>query len=98
MDLQAAQRELPEKGFLRSHKRGVGKLFTKEAAKAFLDGNKLTHILRAHETCSQGFVIEHGGLTTTVFSSSNYQFSSNTAGVAFVSRYAIRPVKINTNV
>jgi serine/threonine-protein phosphatase 5 len=53
-------------------KRGVGFSFGPDITKEFLDHNKLKLLVRSHEVKEEGYLVEHGGLTITVFSAPNY--------------------------
>ncbi len=53
-------------------KRGVGYSFGPDITEAFLKRNDLTLLVRSHEVKEEGFLIEHGGKTITVFSAPNY--------------------------
>ena len=53
-------------------KRGVGFAFGPDIAEAFLERNNLDLLVRSHEVKDEGYLIEHGGKTITVFSAPNY--------------------------
>jgi serine/threonine-protein phosphatase 5 len=53
-------------------KRGVGYSFGPDITKAFLEHNNLKLLVRSHEVKEEGYLVEHGGLTITVFSAPNY--------------------------
>jgi len=53
-------------------KRGVGFSFGPDIAAAFLDRNYLDLLVRSHEVKEEGYLVEHGGKTITVFSAPNY--------------------------
>lgn len=53
-------------------KRGVGFSFGPDITKQFLDYNNLSLLVRSHEVKEEGYLVEHGGLTITVFSAPNY--------------------------
>lgn len=53
-------------------KRGVGFAFGPDITKAFLEHNKLSLLVRSHEVKDEGYLVEHGGKTITVFSAPNY--------------------------
>lgn len=53
-------------------KRGVGVGFGPDVAKRFLEKNGLERLIRSHECKDNGYEIEHGGLTVTIFSAPNY--------------------------
>ncbi|EAY19768.1 Ser/Thr protein phosphatase, putative [Trichomonas vaginalis G3] len=56
--------------------RGRGFFFGFQAARQFLDSNKLTYIIRAHE-CVDGLKEHFNGCVLTIFSSSHYYMNSN---------------------
>lgn len=53
-------------------KRGVGFAFGPDITKNFLERNGLSLLVRSHEVKEEGFLLEHGGKTITVFSAPNY--------------------------
>ena len=53
-------------------KRGVGFAFGPDITKNFLERNGLSLLVRSHEVKEDGYLIEHGGKTITVFSAPNY--------------------------
>jgi serine/threonine-protein phosphatase 5 len=53
-------------------KRGVGFAFGPDITASFLERNNLTLLVRSHEVKEEGYLIEHGGKTITVFSAPNY--------------------------
>mmetsp|Transcript_84 Transcript_84/g.221 ORF Transcript_84/g.221 Transcript_84/m.221 type:complete len:517 (-) Transcript_84:177-1727(-) len=53
-------------------KRGVGFAFGPDITKSFLERNGLSLLVRSHEVKEEGYLIEHGGKTITVFSAPNY--------------------------
>lgn len=53
-------------------KRGVGFSFGPDITEAFLKRNKLNLLVRSHEVKEEGYLVEHGGRTITVFSAPNY--------------------------
>lgn len=53
-------------------KRGVGFAFGPDITAAFLDSNDLSLLVRSHEVKEEGYLVEHGGKTITVFSAPNY--------------------------
>jgi len=53
-------------------KRGVGFAFGPDVTKNFLERNGLSLLVRSHEVKEEGYLIEHGGKTITVFSAPNY--------------------------
>mmetsp|Transcript_7171 Transcript_7171/g.9701 ORF Transcript_7171/g.9701 Transcript_7171/m.9701 type:complete len:282 (+) Transcript_7171:1198-2043(+) len=64
-------------------KRGVGYSFGPDIAEAFLKHNNLSLLVRSHEVKDEGYVVEHGGKTITVFSAPNYCDSMGNKG-AFI--------------
>jgi len=53
-------------------KRGVGFSFGPDITDAFLKRNNLDLLVRSHEVKDEGYLLEHGGKTITVFSAPNY--------------------------
>lgn len=53
-------------------KRGVGFSFGPDITQAFLEQNNLQLLVRSHEVKEEGYLVEHGGKTITVFSAPNY--------------------------
>jgi len=53
-------------------KRGVGFSFGPDIVQAFLERNHLDLLVRSHEVKEEGYLVEHGGKTITVFSAPNY--------------------------
>lgn len=53
-------------------KRGVGFAFGPDITRAFLQRNGLNLLVRSHEVKEEGYLVEHGGKTVTVFSAPNY--------------------------
>ncbi len=64
-------------------KRGVGFSFGPDITKAFLETNNLNLLVRSHEVKDEGYLVEHGGKTITVFSAPNYCDSIGNKG-AFI--------------
>ena len=64
-------------------KRGVGYAFGPDITEAFLDYNNLKLLVRSHEVKDEGYLVEHGGKTITVFSAPNYCDSMGNKG-AFI--------------
>ena len=59
-------------------KRGVGFSFGPDITAAFLERNNLNLLVRSHEVKEEGYLVEHGGKTITVFSAPNYcDFTGN---------------------
>ena len=53
-------------------KRGVGFSFGPDVTESFLKLNGLQLLVRSHEVKDEGYLVEHGGKTITVFSAPNY--------------------------
>lgn len=64
-------------------KRGVGYSFGPDITEAFLERNDLQLLVRSHEVKEEGYLVEHGGKTITVFSAPNYCDSMGNKG-AFI--------------
>lgn len=64
-------------------KRGVGYSFGPDITEAFLKHNGLQLLVRSHEVKDEGYLVEHGGKTITVFSAPNYCDSMGNKG-AFI--------------
>ena len=64
-------------------KRGVGFSFGPDITEAFLKHNGLQLLVRSHEVKDEGYLVEHGGKTITVFSAPNYCDSMGNKG-AFI--------------
>jgi serine/threonine-protein phosphatase 5 len=64
-------------------KRGVGYSFGPDITEAFLNFNDLQLLVRSHEVKDEGYLVEHGGKTITVFSAPNYCDSMGNKG-AFI--------------
>jgi len=64
-------------------KRGVGYSFGPDICEAFLQQNDLSFVIRSHEVKDEGYLVEHGGKTITVFSAPNYCDSMGNKG-AFI--------------
>jgi len=64
-------------------KRGVGYSFGPDITEAFLGHNNLSLLVRSHEVKDEGYLVEHGGKTITVFSAPNYCDSMGNKG-AFI--------------
>lgn len=80
--------------FIPNDKRSTGYFFSEKATDRFLEANGLSHIIRAHETTHIGFAFHHNHKTVTIFSSSNYCGSENTAAVILVKDGRIRPLQV----
>lgn len=64
-------------------KRGVGFSFGPDITESFLKLNDLQLLVRSHEVKDEGYLVEHGGKTITVFSAPNYCDSMGNKG-AFI--------------
>lgn len=64
-------------------KRGVGYSFGPDITESFLKLNDLQLLVRSHEVKDEGYLVEHGGKTITVFSAPNYCDSMGNKG-AFI--------------
>ena len=64
-------------------KRGVGYSFGPDITESFLKLNGLQLLVRSHEVKDEGYLVEHGGKTITVFSAPNYCDSMGNKG-AFI--------------
>mmetsp|Transcript_23872 Transcript_23872/g.40840 ORF Transcript_23872/g.40840 Transcript_23872/m.40840 type:complete len:531 (-) Transcript_23872:163-1755(-) len=64
-------------------KRGVGYSFGPDITESFLKTNDLQLLVRSHEVKDEGYLVEHGGKTITVFSAPNYCDSMGNKG-AFI--------------
>jgi len=53
-------------------KRGVGYSFGPDITEKFLETNGLSLLVRSHEVKEEGYLVEHGGKTITIFSAPNY--------------------------
>mmetsp|Transcript_16274 Transcript_16274/g.23974 ORF Transcript_16274/g.23974 Transcript_16274/m.23974 type:complete len:506 (-) Transcript_16274:38-1555(-) len=53
-------------------KRGIGWSFGPDITAAFLESNGLELLVRSHEVKDDGYLVEHGGKTITIFSAPNY--------------------------
>jgi len=64
-------------------KRGVGYSFGPDVTDKFLSMNGFNLLIRSHEVKDEGYLVEHGGKTITVFSAPNYCDSMGNKG-AFI--------------
>jgi len=64
--------------------RGAGVLFGEGITRSFLKRNELKHLMRSHQVHTPGYAVNHGGLTTTVFTASNYAGTDNNLGCYLV--------------
>ncbi len=56
----------------RPSNRGAGIYFGKNITDKFLNDNNLELLIRSHEVKMEGYEIQHGGKTITIFSAPNY--------------------------
>lgn len=64
-------------------KRGIGFSFGPDITARFLQQNNLSLLVRSHEVKEEGYLVEHGGKTITIFSAPNYCDSMGNKG-AFI--------------
>ena len=64
-------------------KRGIGFSFGPDITAKFLEQNSLSLLVRSHEVKEEGYLVEHGGKTITIFSAPNYCDSMGNKG-AFI--------------
>lgn len=83
-------------GFIPNIKRGTAYLFSDRAINDFLQVNKLTHIIRAHEVIPTGFAFHGDGRVITIFSSSRYCGLNNQAACILVDQDRIRVLRLDT--
>jgi serine/threonine-protein phosphatase PPG1 len=66
--------------------RGAGYTFGAQVVKKFLEVNSMSHILRAHQLCQEGYQVLYDDRLTTVWSAPNYCYRcGNMASVLEVS-------------
>lgn len=83
-------------GFVPNIKRGTAFLFSDQAVKHFLNTNKLSHVIRAHEVIPTGFAFHGDGRVITIFSSSQYCGLNNQVAGALVERNQIRILRLDS--
>jgi serine/threonine-protein phosphatase PPG1 len=62
----------PERDEFSLSPRGAGYTFGGQVVRKFLEVNSMSHILRAHQLCQEGYQILYDGLLSTVWSAPNY--------------------------
>lgn len=62
----------PEKDEFSISQRGAGYTFGAQVVKKFLEVNKMSHILRAHQLCQEGYQVLYDDRLSTVWSAPNY--------------------------
>ena len=71
--------------------RGAGYTFGSEVVRAFLEVNKMQHILRAHQLCMEGYQLLFDDQLSTVWSAPNYCYRcGNMASILEVGPYQDR--------
>lgn len=83
-------------GFIANIKRGTAYLFSDKAIDHFLQVNKLSHIIRAHEVIPTGFAFHGDGRVITIFSSSKYCGLNNQAACILIDQERIRILRLDT--
>lgn len=76
----------PERDEFSLSPRGAGYTFGAQVVKKFLEVNNMSHILRAHQLCQEGYQILYDDRLSTVWSAPNYCYRcGNLASVLEVS-------------
>merc|ERR1711939_39941 len=76
----------PERDEFSLSPRGAGYTFGAQVVKKFLEVNSMTHILRAHQLCQEGYQVLYDDRLSTVWSAPNYCYRcGNLASVLEVS-------------
>ncbi|KPM06823.1 serine/threonine protein phosphatase-like protein 6 [Sarcoptes scabiei] len=74
-----------DNGFTENLRRSTAYYFTEKALRNFLQTNRLSHVIRAHELQDEGYRFHHSGLLITIFSSSRYCNTNNKSAAVFIS-------------
>lgn len=76
----------PERDEFSLSPRGAGYTFGAQVVKKFLEVNSMSHILRAHQLCQEGYQVLYDDRLSTVWSAPNYCYRcGNMASVLEVS-------------
>ncbi|KAK2962611.1 putative Protein phosphatase 2A catalytic subunit B [Blattamonas nauphoetae] len=68
--------------------RGAGYIFGKDVVNAFIQRNKLTHVIRSHQLCAEGYMLKFSNTLITVWSAPDYCYRmKNIASVLDVDDY-----------